>query len=223
MAIPKVIYQTFKTTRIPLLTRFYIWRFLKRNKGYTYVFFSDEDVDRFIYRSFDERTYRAYARLQIGAAKADFFRYAILYKRGGIYLDLDSDLIGKLDRELFQDDVAVIAHEGNFQQFFSQWALIYDKGHPFLAEAIRLIVENIESNRYPHDVHAMTGPTVYATAINNVLSSDPDVPHRMFRDDYRGLFKFKYKLGKILIYGDRSKHWKKLQKVMPVVKPERED
>lgn len=220
MAIPKVIYQTFKTNKIPLLTRFYIWRFLRRNKGYRHAFYDDEQVDAFVKQAFDTRTYRAYARLQIGAAKADFFRYAILYKQGGIYLDLDSDLVGRLDDVLLPTDVAVVAHEGNFQQFFSQWALIYDKGHPFMEETIKLIVENIEQNKYPHDVHAMTGPTVYAQAINNVMQQQPDVAYRVFEDDYRGLMKFKYKLGKILIYGDRSKHWKKLQQVIPVVRPE---
>ncbi|GHE43602.1 glycosyltransferase family 32 protein [Sphingobacterium griseoflavum] len=220
MAIPKVIYQTFKTNKIPWLTRFYIWRFLKNNKGYRHVFFDDEQVETFMKQSFDARTYRAYCRLQIGAAKADFFRYAILYKHGGIYLDLDSDLIGKLDDALLPTDVAVIAHEGNFQQFFSQWALIYDKGHPFMEETIRLMIENIEQNKYPHDVHAMTGPTVYAQAIRNVLARQPDVAYRVFEDDYKGLMQFKYKLGKILIYGDRSKHWKKLQHVIPVVRPD---
>lgn len=223
MAIPKVIYQTFKTNRIPFLTKYYIWRFLKKNKEYRREFFDDEQVDAFIKANFNDRIYDAYSRLQIGAAKADFFRYAILYKNGGIYLDLDSDITGRFDDLLRDDDVAVIVHEGNFQQFYSQWALIFDKNHPFLEETIRLIVENIEGNRFPHDVHQMTGPAVYAKAINNVLRRDPTVRHRVFADDYKGLMKFKYKLGKILIYGDRSKHWKNMQKVVPVVRPLNKD
>ncbi|CAM3588280.1 glycosyl transferase [Sphingobacterium sp. arapr2] len=220
MAIPKVIYQTFKTNKIPLLTKFYIWRFLRKNKGYRREFFDDAQVDAFVKESFDERTYRAYSRLQIGAAKADFFRYAILYIRGGIYLDLDSDITGKLDQVIRTDDVAVVAREKKWQQYFAQWALIFDKGHPFLKETIKLIVENIENNRFPHDVHSMTGPTVYSLAINNVIARNPEVSYRIYTDDYKGIMKFKYKLGKILIYGDRSKHWKKLQKVIPVVKAE---
>ncbi len=79
------------------------------------------------------------------------------------------------------------------------------------------MVRNIEENRYPHDVHAMTGPTVYTEAIQNVLERDPSVPYRLFNDEYKGLLQFKYKLNKILIYGDRSKHWKKLQLHVPVV------
>lgn len=218
MAIPKVIYQTFKTNKIPLLTKFYIWRFLKRNKGYRREFFDDTQIDHLIREHFDQRTYDAFARLQIGAAKADFFRYAVLYIHGGIYLDLDSDIIGRLDDVIKPDDRAIIAHENN-RSLYAQWALIYDKGHPFLKKTIELIVRNIEEDRYLHDVHQMTGPTVYTEAINMVLEEDPKVSFRRIIDDYRGLLKFKYKLSKILIYGDRSLHWKKMQLKTPVIKP----
>jgi len=221
VAIPKIIYQTFKTNSIPLLTKFYIWRFLRRNRGYSWQFFDDMQVDKLVRENFDQRTYDAFARLQIGAAKADFFRYAVLYIYGGIYLDLDSDITGRLDRVIRPDDVAVIAHENN-RSLYAQWALIYDKGHPFLKKTIELIVKNIEENRYPHDVHRMTGPTVYTEAINLVLQENPQVAFRRIVDDYQGLLKFKYKLSKILIYGDRSLHWKKMQLNTPVVKPKGE-
>jgi len=178
-------------------------------------------VDKLVRENFDQRTYDAFARLQIGAAKADFFRYAVLYIYGGIYLDLDSDITGRLDRVIRPDDVAVIAHENN-RSLYAQWALIYDKGHPFLKKTIELIVKNIEENRYPHDVHRMTGPTVYTEAINLVLQENPQVAFRRIVDDYQGLLKFKYKLSKILIYGDRSLHWKKMQLNTPVVKPKGE-
>jgi len=194
---------------------------LRRNRGYSWQFFDDMQVDKLVRENFDQRTYDAFARLQIGAAKADFFRYAVLYIYGGIYLDLDSDITGRLDRVIRPDDVAVIAHENN-RSLYAQWALIYDKGHPFLKKTIELIVKNIEENRYPHDVHRMTGPTVYTEAINLVLQENPQVAFRRIVDDYQGLLKFKYKLSKILIYGDRSLHWKKMQLNTPVVKPKGE-
>lgn len=219
MAIPKVIYQTFKTNKIPWLTRLYIWRFMYRNKGYTYKFYDDEQVEYFFKENFDARTYDAYSRLQIGAAKADFFRYAILYKNGGIYLDLDSNILTKLDKYFYDDDIAVITRERKHQNLFAQWALVFDKGHPFLKRTIEYIVDNIEQNRFPHDVHAMTGPTVYTRAIVDEIAENPYVNYRIVKDDYKGIMQFKYKLSKILIYGDRSNHWKKLQLRIPVVKP----
>ena len=42
----------------------------------------------------DETILKCYDSLNIGAAKADFWRYLILYKTGGIYIDVDS-MIGR--------------------------------------------------------------------------------------------------------------------------------
>ncbi|HBI89921.1 glycosyltransferase family 32 protein [Sphingobacterium multivorum] len=220
MAIPKVIYQTFKTNQIPWLTKLYIKRFRRKNKNYRYEFYDDQRVDAFIKESFDNEVYKAYSRLQIGAAKADFFRYAVLYVYGGVYLDLDSDILVNLDKYLQEHDDAVITREKNHQNLFAQWALVFEKGHPFLERTIKYIVENIQQNKYPNDVHSMTGPTVYTRAVNDVINEDPTVSYRIVPDDYKGIMKFKYKLGKLLIYGDRSQHWKKLQKVVTVVKSE---
>lgn len=217
MSIPKVIYQTFKTKNIPWLTRFYIYRFMKKNPGYKYEFYDDNRIDDFFKDSFNTRIYRAYRKLQIGAAKADFFRYAVLYKTGGVYLDLDSDLLVSLDEYLKEDDTAFIAREGP-HPFFTQWALVFDKNHPFLERVIEYIVENIEQNKFPHDVHSLTGPAVYTRAINDVITENPDVTYRMAPDDYRGLMQFKYKLCKFLIYKNKSKHWKKLQQRISVLK-----
>ncbi|WP_333866059.1 glycosyltransferase family 32 protein [Sphingobacterium sp.] len=219
MGIPKNIFQTFKDNKVPWLTKLYIRSFLKKNKDYSYEFYDDKRVSDFFAEYFDERINRAYHRLQIGAAKADFFRYAVLYIYGGIYIDLDSDLLVSIDKYLNDDDVAVITHENN-RSLYAQWALIFDKGHPFLKRTMELIVDNIEQNRFPHDVHAMTGPTVYTLAINEVLKENPNVAYRCIEDDYKGLLKFKYKLGKLMIYKDKSNHWKKLQLRIPVVKPD---
>ncbi|MGJ1191737.1 glycosyltransferase family 32 protein [Sphingobacterium siyangense] len=220
MAIPKIIYQTFKTDQIPWLTKIYIKSFMRKNKNYRYEFYDDLRVEAFIKKFFDAEVYKAYSRLQIGAAKADFFRYAILYVYGGIYLDLDSDILVNLDEHLTTDDEAVITREKNHQNLFAQWALIFEKGHPFLERTIRYVVQNIQQNKYPNDVHAMTGPTVYTRAVNDVIKEDPTVLYRVAPDDYKGIMKFKYKFGKLLIYRNRSQHWKKLQKIISVVKSE---
>ncbi len=218
MAIPKTIYQTFKSKDIPWLTKFYIWIFRQKNPDYDYVFFDDAAVDRFIQENFEERVYKAYSRLQIGAAKADFFRYAVLYINGGVYLDLDSDLLVSLDKHLQDSDVAVISPEKNHPEYFAQWALVFDKGHPFLKRTLDYAVENIEQKTYPHDVHKTTGPSVYTRAIQDEIKENPSVAYRVVEPDYKGLMQFKYKLGKLLIYRDRKNHWKKLQKRITVVK-----
>ncbi len=169
MAIPKQIFQTFKSEKLPWLTRMHIKRMLRRNREYTYHFYDDERIEKFLLEEFPREYYVAYKSLTVGAAKADFFRYAILYKKGGIYLDIDCKLISRFRDFVKDSDEAIISIENN-GNLYTQWALIFDVGHPFLKRTLELCLINIFEHRYPHDVHQTTGPTVFTHAIKEVLS-----------------------------------------------------
>lgn len=216
MSIPKFIFQTFKTSKLPFITRWHINRFKKRNPEYSYEFYDDGRIEDFFKTEYPEEVFKAYKKLNIGAAKADFFRYAILYKKGGVYLDIDSGISGRLADFIKPDDTAIITHEGD-PCLFAQYALVYSAGHPFLKKTIDLVIENIKLNKFPNDVHAMTGPTVYTKAIEQCLQEDPNIPHRVFGTDYNGHLKVKYRFGKFFLY-KRGDHWKKQQLVTPVIK-----
>lgn len=217
MAIPKIIHQTFKSSKLPFITRWHIAGFRKKNPGYAYEFYDDERIDLFLQEEFGTEILTLYKRINIGAAKADFFRYAVLYKKGGIYVDIDSGINGSLDNFILPDDTAIITREGD-QSLFAQWALIYSPGHPFLEKTIEMVLENIRQNKYPHDVHKMTGPAAYTKAINTMLKNKPDTAHRILGTDYDGHLKVKYKLGKFFLY-QKGDHWKKKQLTTPVLKP----
>ena len=216
MSIPKIIHQTFKSSKLPFLTRWHISRFRKKNAAYAYEFYDDARINVFLQHEFGPEVFELYSRLNIGAAKADFFRYAVLYKKGGIYVDIDSGINSSLDDFIRAEDVAIITREGD-PSLYAQWALIYSPGHPFLEKTIGMVLDNIRQNKYPHDVHRMTGPTVYTLAIDECLKKDPHIPHRVLGTDYNGYLKVKYKLGKFFLY-EKGDHWKKKQLTTPVLK-----
>jgi inositol phosphorylceramide mannosyltransferase catalytic subunit len=215
MAIPKVIYQTFKNSHLPFITRWHIKNFRRKNTSYEYEFYDDKRIEGFLQSAYPADVVDAYSKIQIGAAKADFFRYAVLLKQGGVYLDIDSRIVTKLDRFILPEDVAIISHEGN-PGLYVQWALIYAPNHPFLQNTMQLMLDNIAHNRYPHDVHRMTGPFIYSQAIKLSLWNEPATPHRVLGVDYEGNLAFKYPLNKLLY--KKGEHWKKLQQVIPVLK-----
>jgi len=216
MAIPKIIHQTFKTSQLPFITRWHISRFRKKNPDYTYEFYDDARIEKFLSHEFDKEVFSLYKKLNIGAAKADFFRYAVLYKKGGIYIDIDSGINGRLDDFIMPDDTAIITREGD-QSLFAQWALIFSAGHPFLEKTMELVMQNIRQNKFPHDVHQMTGPSAYTAAIKTCLDQLPAIPHRILGTDYNGHLIVKYKLGKFFLY-EKGDHWKKKQLTTPVLK-----
>lgn len=68
-------------------------------------------------------------------------------------MDLDSVVTGNLDNWILPDDTAIITAERN-PGMFVQWALVYEKGHPFLQKTLDNVLDNIRNNRHPQDVRA---------------------------------------------------------------------
>ncbi|WP_203583454.1 glycosyltransferase family 32 protein [Paludibacter sp. 221] len=167
----------------------------EKNPEYEYHFYDDDKILEFFAEEFPPEYLEAYKRLTIGAAKADFFRYAVLYKKGGVYLDIDSGVKSPFRNFIREDDEAIITNEGN-PGLYVQWALIFNKEHPFLKRTLEMVLDNIQTHRYPHDVHATTGPAAYTKAVNECIAENPHIPHRFLGTDFEGHLQFKYKLGK---------------------------
>ncbi|MDW9378707.1 glycosyltransferase family 32 protein [Chryseobacterium sp. JV558] len=217
MAVPKQIFQTFITKKLPLITRYHVWNMKRKNPGYRYFFYDDQDIEKFITEEFPPEYIESYRKLTIGASKADFFRYAVLYKKGGIYLDIDSSIIKPFEKLIKEDDEAVISVERH-ENLYVQWALIFNKNHPFLKKTLELMIDNINNHRYPHNIHATTGPTVFSNGIRESLKENPAIPFTLFEGiEFRGYLKFKYKLGKFFLYKKRSQHWKQMQKHQEII------
>lgn len=221
MAIPKQIFQTFKTDRLPWLTKLHIRQIKKKNPEYSYHFYDDAAITEFFLKEFEAEYLKSYNRLTIGAAKADFFRYAVLYKKGGVYLDIDSGLNIPLRKIIREDDVALVCDEIP-PTYYVQWGLAYEAGHPFLKRTLEKILYNIKHNPFPHNVHKTTGPTVYTDAVKECLQENPCIPHRFTGPHYDNGMKFKYNLGKFFLYKDKSEHWKRKQELQNIIKPKEE-
>lgn len=143
-----------------------------------------------------------------GAAKADFFRYFLLYREGGVYLDLKSTTARPLDSILRPDDQyllsqwnmsgsgqhagwglgASIAHVPGGE--FQQWFIVSRAGHAFLRRTIMLMLTKILT--YRPQAHGagmvttlnITGPHAYTRAIYPVLNLHP---HRVVDAEQDGL------------------------------------
>ena len=154
--IPKIIYQTWKTKELPPGVVAIRKRIQELNPEYTMELFDDNDIDDFIKTNFNEKIYSCFSQLNVGAAKADFWRYCILYKNGGVYLDIDSEITAPL-RDLIQDtDQCIITREKN-PGIFCNWILIFEPKHPIMIKTILNCCHNI-IHRSSSDLLYLTGP-----------------------------------------------------------------
>lgn len=235
--IEKNIFQSWHTKNVHPAIQDKMDHFLMINPEYTHHLYTDEEMDNFVNEHYAGEIAECYNKLNIIVAKVDFWRYLVLYKHGGIYLDMDSGIIEPLRNLIKDDDDAIITAEGN-PNLYVQWALIFAKDHPILKKTIELIVDNIKNNRFPNDIHKMTGPTVYTAAINKThmdfFNNTHIIPHsnitrntdityksnkmsyRIYGIDYNSFFCFKHDATYFLYNG--KKHWTQEQKEKNVLK-----
>ena len=107
MSIPKVIYQTWKNKNLHRNCLHVISTIQSLNPEYKMVLYDDNEIEDFIKTNFDDYTFNCFKKLNVGAAKADFWRYCILYKNGGVYLDIDSIILKSLDQLIKSDDQCI--------------------------------------------------------------------------------------------------------------------
>ena len=86
---------------------------LDLNKDYDQVIYTDEQINDYVLSNYDSEVYKAFNKLTVMTAKVDFWRYLILYQKGGIYLDIDSTINSKISTFLNEDDDALITAETN--------------------------------------------------------------------------------------------------------------
>ena len=224
MKIPKNIFQSWYTKDVHPLIRQKIDKFKQLNPDYTYALYTDEEMDDFVHTHYPGQISNAYDKLNIIVAKVDFWRYLVLYKYGGVYLDFDSDMHVQLNQFIREDDQCILSPEDN-PSFYVQWALVSDKGHPIMEKVIEMIVQNIEENKHPNNIHKMTGPSVFTEAIESIHNQHfsknvprnimktytipNDFTYRIYKIDYRGIFSFKHDQAHLLY--EKKKHWREEQ------------
>jgi len=158
--IPKIIIQTWKTNDIPEKYHSSIESVKKINKGFEYLYFTDDDIDTFLKNSYPEY-YETYLKLPVVIQKIDFFRYIAVYHYGGFYYDLDMIALYPLDELLnykciFPIDEFIYKERCSnvrFQYFcnkkmeflLGQYAFGARKNDPFIKMLIDGIHNNIDS------------------------------------------------------------------------------
>ena len=164
-AIPRILWQTNFTDSVTLAV--YINYLFNRlmSPAYEYRFMLNEDIEAFIKSSYPPEIYESYSKLQIGAAKADFWRILVLQKLGGVYLDIDAHLVWPLNFIIKPGDTELylINNKGKLTNYF----IASKKDNDHLDKIINIILNNIEENSLK-SVYVMTGPGVVSQALGDL-------------------------------------------------------
>jgi mannosyltransferase OCH1-like enzyme len=202
--IPKIVHQTFINAKLPPE----IVKIVQNNKnickGCKFYFYDDDACDIFIRKHFDSRVYDAFAKINpvYGAMKADFFRYCVLYVKGGVYLDIKTIMIKPIFDFLSEYDTCILGGLDHKSEpwrnprydlgTWEQWFLVFAPGHLYLKKMIDFMVEKIHAqwipqitkNGYPltnmkQKILHITGPDAFSHVIKECIRENGTVLHRM--------------------------------------------
>lgn len=125
---------------------------------YDYRFHTTADRLAYISEHFPGRPLKLYKRLTIGAAQADLWRLLVLYKEGGIYMDIDSHLVWPLSRLIKAETSEIFLRykSGDATNYF----IASKPQNPTIKALINEALNRIESLN-SNDVHEITGPAVF--------------------------------------------------------------
>jgi len=185
--IPRVIHQTCRSRDVPLGMFNAVGSWIERNPEYAHEFYDDARMSDFVAGfdctgfAFDARDLAAaFARIRPGAGKADLFRYLLVYRVGGVYMDVDTFCVGRLGRFVGPDDdvVSGIGGRGDLHQ----WGLVYSPQHPFMQQVAELTVANILGANfvagYEDSLEGLSGPPCLDLAVKEVLGLAPSFRFR---------------------------------------------
>jgi len=191
--IPRVIHQTWfepvTQEKYPNMSRL-IESF--RQSGWEYEFYDDDKAAQFLSANFPPQVREAYDALIPGAFKADLFRYCVLLIRGGVYADMDILLESNLD-EAIDGSIGFMVPQDSPGETIGHRSCLWNglmsvsPGHPFLAQTIQNVVNNVR-NRFtsvdyddmlcPNPVLSVShtvdtlftcGPCILGASMNDVL------------------------------------------------------
>jgi mannosyltransferase OCH1-like enzyme len=197
--IPLLLHQTFRTRELNPELKASVQAMRQGNPGWEYRFYDDADIRDYILNAYGEEFLNYFQALnpKYAAARADLFRYLLMYREGGVYLDIKShatkplsEVIRPTDRFLISqwrdgpdNAVAMWGVHAELKHVeggeFQQWFIAAVPGHPFLKATIEAVLHNIR--RYHPLTHSIgkpavlrtTGPIAYTRAIHPLRDRHP--------------------------------------------------
>lgn len=156
--IPKQVFLTWETKDLPPKMAKSVEKLKSENPEFKYHLYDEQERRNFIVQHFENDVVKSYDALIPGAYKADLWRYCVLYKFGGIYLDIKYHtvngfkLVTMTDKEYFVRDIAA-SGSGIYNAF-----IVVKPGNQKLINCINDIVKNVKNKYYGNSALDPTGP-----------------------------------------------------------------
>jgi mannosyltransferase OCH1-like enzyme len=169
--IPKIVFRTgmYNVNELPKQVRELYENEMLNNPEYTLYYFDNINKDDFIISEYGTFIHDFFNTLIPKAFQADFWRYLILYKYGGIYLDFTMHTLVSFD-EIIKDHKEVYVRDscdicGVYNAFIA-----VKPNAKLIGKAIEKVIENIKNKYKGVNALDVTGPTMLGRIFKNELN-----------------------------------------------------
>lgn len=196
-AMPKIIHQSWKSRDfIPQFLDDAVESWRKLNPGYEVRFWSDQEMDSFVRKEWPIY-WELYRKFPRRIMQADYFRYLVVLKFGGVWSDIDTMCLKPVDTwnssalipvssqtkkqsplnafiGVEFDASGVIIDWFSIKLQFVQWTFAFPREHPLLRYVVdKIYYKYINMTGYEiseYTVHRVTGPTIWTDAVLEFFS-----------------------------------------------------
>eukprot|EP01084_Bolivina_argentea_P003610 6777_1 len=165
--IPKTIYHSWITAvDMPIAMKSNLNKWITLNPEYKIVFFNDTEQREWMKQEC-RQYFPAWKSMQLAVARADLFRYCLLWIEGGVWSDVDIVPLQSLKNIIDSNVDLLVVHDGGMGKGFLYNAFFAVKpSHPILKRAMDIINENYQK-RLRKGAVWVTGPKVLWRALND--------------------------------------------------------
>ena len=160
--VPLVVYRSWITNNISIDMKNTIDKTILMTPEFDNYFFSDDECLKFIQDNFEPNVASAFKSLNPGAYQSDLWRYCILYKNGGVYIDIKMELhLPLIDilKEYSKIFIGNIPDEPpNPKDQVWNGLMSSPPGNPVFKACIDEIVESCKNRDYKANYLDITGP-----------------------------------------------------------------
>lgn len=180
MSIPKIIHQTWKRAEVPQKWISYQQRVKEVYPDWEYILWTDKDNEDFVRDEYPD-FYDTYINLPKNIMRADVIRYLIMYKMGGLYLDLDYEILKPFD---FSNSTLVLPKNrskkfGDDEDQIGNCIFASVPKHKFWKDVIDELQENPPTTNSHLEVMDVTGPKFISRIFYAGQYENVEVPERL--------------------------------------------
>ena len=178
------------------------------NNHYEFRYYSDKDIEIYLKDYFGKNSivFTSFKKINPKYKEITYnlFKYCVLLIHGGIFIDVHNQLLINFDSIIDKDTMCILdfprkneSHKDRL--LYSNWILIFSKGHPYLNNIIRNITSIIINKKVPicesipiscneQIILKLTGEDIFSESINKSVKEQgilyKNIDYKMIANRY---------------------------------------